>query len=393
MEDKFKLAKENMIAHELVLSKFACKSKDAILLKKENKDIRPTFFRDIDKIIHSSGYARYIDKTQVYSFVQNDHITKRVLHVQLVSKIARTIGRSLNLNEDLIEAIALGHDVGHTPFGHKGEDLLNNICKKEKIGFFCHNCQSVRVLRNLEGLNISIQTLDGILAHNGEILINKYEYSHKKTASDFERDYQNVLYIKDYSKDIKPMTLEACVVRISDVIAYIGRDIEDAITLGVIKRDDINQNIKKVLGDTNAEIVNTLIMDVIKNSINKNYLKFSDDIFKALMQLKEWNYNKIYNSEIAKKNYSKIEELFNGLYQYYLKQIQIQDYDKNLDENLMTESEKLFFKFISNRIEKNPENTDIRRIIIDYLAGQTDNFFLRECKMHLKDINIEELYE
>ena len=132
MEKYLQKAKENMIAKESILSKDACKSKDAILLKEDNdEDIRPPFFRDIDRIIHSLAYTRYIDKPQVYSFIENDHITHRVLHVQLVSKIARTIGRSLMLNEDLIEAIALGHDVGHSPFGHKGETYLNNlrVCK------------------------------------------------------------------------------------------------------------------------------------------------------------------------------------------------------------------------------------------------------------------------
>lgn len=125
-----------------------------------NGDIRPIFFRDIDKIIHSLSYTRYIDKTQVYSFVENDHITHRVLHVQLVSKVARTIGRALRLNEDLIEAIALGHDVGHTPFGHTGEKFLNAIAEKEKIGYFCHNAQSVRMLKDIENLNLTVQTLD-----------------------------------------------------------------------------------------------------------------------------------------------------------------------------------------------------------------------------------------
>ena len=173
-------AKDNMLIRETVLSDYACKSIDGILLKKEKEDMRPIFFRDIDRIIHSLGYTRYIDKTQVFSFSKNDHITHRVLHVQLVSKIARTIGRSLKLNEDLIEAIALGHDIGHSPFGHKGEKYLNDICIKENIGYFCHNAQSVRVLKNLENLNISLQTLDGILAHNGEILINKYKYIYKE---------------------------------------------------------------------------------------------------------------------------------------------------------------------------------------------------------------------
>ena len=160
MKEQLKLAKENMIERESIYSKYATKSNGGSLLKKDKEDIRPIFFRDIDRIIHSLGYTRYIDKTQVYSFIKNDHITHRVLHVQLVSKIARTIGRSLRLNEDLIEAIALGHDVGHSPFGHKGENYLNNICIKEHIGYFYHNAQSVRVLRNIENLNISIQTLD-----------------------------------------------------------------------------------------------------------------------------------------------------------------------------------------------------------------------------------------
>ena len=152
--------KERMLSKEKLFSKYACKSEQGIKLNKENEDIRPIFFRDIDKIIHSQAYTRYIDKTQVFSFVNNDHITHRVLHVQLVSKIARTIGRALELNEDLIEAIALGHDVGHTPFGHSGEKFLDDIARKENIGFFCHNAQSVKMLKDIENLNITVQTLD-----------------------------------------------------------------------------------------------------------------------------------------------------------------------------------------------------------------------------------------
>lgn len=176
MDNLFNEMKEKMNLREQVLSEKACKSNDGIRIKnEEDQDIRPMFFRDIDRIIHSMAYTRYIDKTQVYSFVENDHITHRVLHVQLVSKIARTIGRCLNLNEDLIEAIALGHDLGHTPFGHMGEKFLDEICIREGIGHFCHNAQGVRVLKDIEGINITLQTLDGILAHNGEILLNKYE--------------------------------------------------------------------------------------------------------------------------------------------------------------------------------------------------------------------------
>lgn len=160
MHEKLEIAKQNMLLKEQNYSQYACKYDEAIIEENNIMDIRPSFFRDIDRIIHSLAYTRYIDKTQVFSFTKNDHITHRVLHVQLVSKIARTIGRCLKLNEDLIEAIALGHDVGHSPFGHKGESYLNNICKKEGIGYFYHNAQSVRVLNNLEKLNISVQTLD-----------------------------------------------------------------------------------------------------------------------------------------------------------------------------------------------------------------------------------------
>lgn len=160
MNEVLEKAKNNMLLKEQNFSEYACKYEEALIEDNNTEDIRPVFFRDIDRIIHSLAYTRYIDKTQVFSFTKNDHITHRVLHVQLVSKIARTIGRSLKLNEDLIEAIALGHDVGHSPFGHKGENYLNNICKKEGIGYFYHNAQSVRVLKDIENLNISIQTLD-----------------------------------------------------------------------------------------------------------------------------------------------------------------------------------------------------------------------------------------
>ena len=152
--------KEIMLTNEKIFSEYACKSEKGIKLNEEKEDIRPVFFRDIDKIIHSQAYTRYIDKTQVYAFIDNDHITHRVLHVQLVAKEARTIGRALRLNEDLIEAIALGHDVGHAPFGHAGEKFLDNIARRENIGFFCHNAQSVKMLKDLENLNITVQTLD-----------------------------------------------------------------------------------------------------------------------------------------------------------------------------------------------------------------------------------------
>lgn len=378
--------KQIMITNEELFSPYACKSEQGIKLHEEAMDIRPVFFRDIDKIIHSQSYTRYIDKTQVYSFIENDHITHRVLHVQLVAKIARTIGRALRLNEDLIEAIALGHDVGHSPFGHAGEKFLDDIARRENIGFFCHNAQSVRTLKDLENLNITVQSLDGMLAHNGEILLNKYEPDTSKTKEQFLDELHKVFTVEGYSKKIRPMTLEGSVVRLSDIIAYIGRDIEDAIIVGSIKREDIPEDITKILGDNNKDIVNTLIMDVIKNSIDKPYLTFSEEIFESLIKLKKWNYEHIYSSKEATKNLDILEKAFNDLFNYYLEKLD----NKRTDvvDNNMTYSETLLYNFVNNKSEEYKRDTDIRRIVIDYISGQTDKFFLKECQNNISDFRI-----
>lgn len=386
MEEYIELAKQNMLLNETHFSEYACKSNKGIRFVNEEEDIRPIFFRDIDRIIHSLAYTRYIDKTQVYSFVQNDHITHRVLHVQLVSKIARTIGRSLKLNEDLIEAIALSHDVGHTPFGHVGENCLNEICEKENIGYFCHNAQGVRVLKDLEKSNVSVQTLDGILAHNGEILLNKYEYNPTKTKEHFLEEVNLVNTVKDYSKKVVPMTLEGCVVRISDIIAYIGRDIEDAIKVGSVRREDIPEDITSVLGNNNTKIVNTLILDVIENSIGKNYLTFSDDVFNSLIELKKWNYKYIYNSKEATKNNKDIRAKMNILYIIYVQDIKNKNYLTGTRE-----TDRVLKEFIEKQEIEYIKETDIRRIALDYISGQTDNFFMKEFEQRANFSNQNEV--
>ena len=231
------------------LSIYACKDDDALYFSKNSNDFRTSFYKDIDKILYSLSYVRYIDKTQVFSNVENDMISKRMTHVQMVSRIARTIGRALNLNEDLIEAASLGHDLGHAPFGHLGESILNKISLKNNEGSFNHNVQSVRTLLTLEnngkGSNISIQVLDAILCHNGEIIKGKYS-PEKKSKEKFIYEYENSYFDKEILKTIKPMTLEGCVVRISDIIAYVGRDIDDAIRMNLIKRNDIPKKTEMV---------------------------------------------------------------------------------------------------------------------------------------------------
>ena len=295
-------AKKNFLLKESTLCEYATKSTDAIRLNDESSDMRPAFFRDIDRIIHSLSYTRYTDKTQVFSFKDNDHISKRMIHVQLVSKIARTIGRALNLNEDLIEAIALGHDIGHTPIGHEGEYILDEISQRELNETFAHNIQSVRhcmcVEKQGEGLNLSIQVLDGIMCHNGEILSNTY-IPEKKTKEEFLREFNESYTNYKETKSHAPMTLEGCVVRISDIIGYIGRDIEDAIILGKIKREEVPTEISSVLGTTNKEIVNTIILDIVEQSMNKPYIKMSEDVYNALFKLKKFNYENIYKKSLT----------------------------------------------------------------------------------------------
>ncbi len=366
--------KEKMLKYETLYSKYASFDKDAIRLNEFTSDIRPNYFRDADRIIHSSSYTRYMGKTQVFTLSENDNISTRMVHVQLVSKIARTIGRALSLNEDLIEAMSLGHDLGHVPFGHEGEKILNEISLKHNEGYFNHNVQSVRELMVLEnngkGSNLTIQTLDGILCHNGELELKKY-MPKKKSVDDFINDYLNSYKIKGYVTTLVPMTLEGCVVRISDIIGYLGRDIEDAEKLGIITKDMIPESITKVLGSTNSEIVNTIITDIIKNSANKPYISVSDNVFKAIQELKKFNYANIYakaHSDEMIKNYQMMfETLFNKL----LEVINKQDENHNIYRIYLNKMSKEYLK-----------NTSNERKVIDYIAGMTDEFFLNEYKKY-----------
>ena len=340
------------------LSEYACIDDKAKTLYKEEDDMRTRFFRDSDRIIYSLSYTRYIDKTQVFTFTENDNVSKRITHVQFVSKIARTIGRALGLNEDLIEASALGHDLGHPPFGHSGEKALNKISMENNEGVFAHNVQSVRTLMCLEdngkGKNISVQVLDAILCHNGEILESEYRPV-KKDVETFLKEYEECSKDLSMSKRIRPMTLEGCVVRISDIIGYAGKDIEDAIRLGITK----------VLGKTNAEIVNTLVLDIINNSFDKPYIKLSKNVFEALNNLMKFNYEKIYNVINATKENSYYDEMYNTLFKNYKKALEDKD-----------TSNDIYKIFLNDMTDEYLNNTSDSRKVIDYLAGMTDDYFI-----------------
>lgn len=365
-------AKNNFLEREELLSEYATKSEDAIRYEEIDDDFRTPFFRDVDRIIHSLSYTRYMHKTQVYSFKENDHISKRMTHVQLVSKISRTIARALKLNEDLCEAIALGHDIGHTPLGHAGETMLNEISKEELNEEFSHNVQSVREFMFLEnhglGENLTLQTLDGIFCHNGEMLSRRY-VPMKKDKEEFLREYDESYQNLKKSKKYRPMTLEGCIVRISDIIGYVGRDIEDAIELGLFKRCDIPKEISNVLGDSNREIVNTIIIDLIDHSLNQPYIELSQEVYDAIFKLKKFNHQYIYQHSLSKKDYEYYQKGMKKIYHTYLEAIRTKD-----------TSNIIYQIFLNHQDQKYLSQTSDKRMVIDFISGMTDEMFLNQIK-------------
>ena len=359
------------------LSTYACPSIRALRRKEEekiDKGHRQNFSLDTDRILHSLAYSRYIDKTQVFYLIKNDHITHRVLHVQLVSKISRTIGRLLRLNEDLIEAISLGHDIGHAPFGHDGEKFLSKLSLEYGLGNFLHNLQSVRFLEKIErkgmGWNLSLQVLDGILCHDGELHSQALYPDRDKDFKKFAKQ------IKDKEKEptleIFPMTMEGCVVRMSDTISYIGRDIEDAIRLGLIKRGDMPGICRKILGETNGTIVYTLVEDLVVNSMGKPYVCFSEEVGNALGVLKQFNQKNIYTSKMPWKQTQKIELMFELLFKQYL---------KDLGEK--KEKSDVYGEFLKGMTSEYRNKTSDAMVVRDFIAGMTDDYFLTQCRKHL----------
>jgi len=360
------------------LSRGAVKSSEGVRKYPEDHledDYRQSFAVDVDRILHSLAYTRYFDKTQVFYLIKNDHITHRMLHVQLVSKVARTIGRFLGLNEDLIEAIAIGHDIGHAPFGHDGEKILSEICSQYHIGRFHHSVQSVQFLENVErkgkGWNLCLQTLDGILCHDGEVHNRKLTPNREKNFTDIENEIQGKK--SGSATALVPMSLEGCVARFSDTVSYIGRDIEDAIRLNIIQRSELPPESVAVLGDTNGSIVYSLVTDIIVNSHKKPYIAFSPEVSDALKLMKKFNYERIYNNPVIKKDVNTIRELFKRMFDRFLT-----DFQKK------TRSSPVFKNFIDGMAEQYIQNHQPEEIVRDFIAGMTDQYFLRQSPENLR---------
>lgn len=287
-------------------------------------DIRPVYQRDRDRILHSKSFRRLKSKTQVFLDPQGDHYRTRLTHTLEVSQNARTIAKALRLNEDLVEAIALGHDLGHTPFGHAGEQKLNELC----VGGFRHNEQSVRVVEKLEksgqGLNLTWEVRDGILNHQTELM---------------------------------PSTLEGKIVRFSDKIAYINHDIDDAIRGQVLREEEIPKEIRQILGGNTRVRLNTMIHDIVGNSIHQNQIAMSKDVEQAMKDLRSFMFEHVYRNPVAKGEEKKAKGLLEFLYQYYYEHIEL-----------------LPQKYL-NMLELG-EHQD--RVVCDYIAGMTDEFAYRQ---------------
>jgi len=310
-----------------LLSPYAALSQNSKgrMFPEEKCSVRTDFQRDRDRIIHSKAFRRLKHKTQVFIAPEGDHYRTRLTHTLEVAQIARTLARALRLNEDLVEAIALGHDLGHTPFGHTGERVLNNLNPKG----FKHNEQSVRIVDFLEqrgnkrGLNLTYEVRDGIRNHTGDVI---------------------------------PQTLEGQVVRYADRIAYINHDIDDAIRAGIIKNEDLPKEAIEILGKSHGERINNMILDIIYNSMEKNTITMSEEVGNATNILRDFMFENVYLNKRAKSEESKSEYIIEQLYSYYLKNI-----DALPKEHL--------------EIYKNIDATK-EDIICDYIAGTTDRFII-----------------
>lgn len=372
-----KLFKEFVVRSTEHYSKFACKNEDAFRTHPDdNCFIRTEFAIDRDRILHSGAYRRYQGKTQVFSFTNmfDEETSNRSLHTTYVSQISRTIANMLGLNLELVESIALGHDLGHTPFGHDGEMALSKICNKYGIGYFHHNIQSLHVIDHIsrkgKGLNLTFQVRDGIVSHDGEVHNQILHPQRDKT----ENEINEYIRVRKEGGKINwmPATLEGCVVRISDTIAYIGQDIEDAIRLKIMDRKEIPEDCAEHLGNTNSEIIDTLVKSVILNSYGKDQVAFDEETSNYLFKLKKFNYERIYTNKNVKKAQERIDRSMEVLFDQYIEDIK--------ENNLRS---KIFVHFLNRKSKKYNESFSDPEIVRDFIATMTDRYYNEEVKSYL----------
>ena len=355
--------------------------------KQQDDQFRTEFQRDIHRIIYSQSFRRLRHKTQVFYFPQNDHVSTRMDHVLCVASAARTVARCLRLNEDLAEAIGLAHDIGHAPFGHQGETFLCEIIEssrnpklKQIIPKFHHEVYGLRVVdkiakrdREAPGLNLTWEVRDGIISHCGE--------DFKQCKLEPGDKNKNLEAIRNKEDAGKPATLEGCIVRLIDKIAYIGKDIEDAISADIIKKQDIPPTITAELGETNGKIIGTFLEDIIKESHDKDYIAISRKYGDLLHSMIIFNRKKIYHSEKS-EGYKKqaeqtIKLLFEELLEIYCKEIKSQKFEK---DDKTPYVHKVFAEYVDDMqgIYKNSDPDEL--VVLDFIAGMTDSFVVRSFR-------------
>jgi dGTPase len=358
---------------EQTLHPKAAFSKDHVRFFGPEEDHRLPFKRDVDRIVHSKAYSRYIDKTQVVYLVENDHITHRSLHVQLVSNFARGIAEILRLNIDLVEAISLGHDVGHPPFGHEGEGYLSELSQKHGNGPFVHSWQSCRLFTDIEPLNLGLAVYDGFLCHDGGM---RGRYLHPNYGKTWETHFnERGQKLADPEMNIWPGTLEGCLVKLCDTISYLGRDIEDAINLGILKREDIP---KTSLGISNGQILTVLARDIIHESFEKDYIAISERAYEDLKTLRAFNFKSIYMHPKLKVESKKIQKSY-----AYMFETLLEDFEKHAEKSF------IYGHFVGGKGERYRTSTPPVQMVVDYMAGMTDHYFVKTLEKILVPKRIE----
>ncbi len=369
-EEGFK--KEILDFEDKYLSPNAAKNCEARRERETSHPFRGPYSRDRDHILYSGSFRRYIGKTQVIYFAVgfDEQLSNRSIHTLQVSQIARTIGKALKLNLDLIEAIALGHDLGHAPFGHDGGEILQEICRQRKIGVFFHNIHSLRIVDKLadacKGMNLTFQIRDGILSHDGEVNEKYLKPERDKTEADLI-DYCQKKSLGG-EMQIVPATLEGCVVRMSDAISYVGQDFEDAIRIGILKKGELPEGIKKKLGESNTDIINSLVTDIIINSYNRDEIIYSSDIAEKIFELKQFNTERIYKNSRLKAKKTKLRASFKYLFGKFLNDI------NRRDEDSLVFKEWIFNRGKNKGIDYVNSNLP-EQVVVDYIASMTDRYF------------------
>lgn len=362
---------------EQIFSAQATSCADARRMHSEEPDsLRTCYAIDRDRILYSGAYRRYHGKTQVFSFTNlfDEEMTNRNLHIAYVSQISRTIGKYLGLNLELIEAIALGHDLGHPPFGHDGEMALSKCCVTHDIGHFHHNIESLHIVDHIsskgKGLNLTFQVRDGIISHDGEVHNTQLKPQYDKTEADIDA----YMTAKKAGNKVAwmPATMEGCVVRITDTIAYIGQDIEDAIRYNILKREELPEDCVAYLGNKNSQIIDTLVKSVIINSFDKDYVAFDEETSQYLLKLKKFNYARIYTDDNVKTSNQIIYRTMDIMFDKYLNDLQTEN-----------KSSKIFKHFLDHKHASYREGFCPAVQVKDFIATMTDRYYNEEIKDYL----------